>query len=164
MPLQGGKRSLYAIVSESPEGGVRLNDKVFLIVLSIAMVVGGLYLLSLASAWLWALALLHWVIGILCAITIIIWSIIVWTGWILLVLVGAALAVLGALILWKLFASPGRPARRTILVLLGLLVLGVAVLKGIGPHPGHVHDEAMRAGVPASSFEAAADRYFDGMR
>ena len=53
--------------------------------------------------------------------------------------------------------------RRTILILVGLLVLGVVVFVGIGPQPGHVQDEAMRAGVPASSFEAAADHYFDGM-
>src|SRR6187455_725771 len=163
MPLQGDKRSLYGIVSASREGGVRSNDKVVLIILSIAMVVGGLYLLSITSAWLWAIALVQWVIGILCAIAIKIWSIILWTVWILVVLVGVALTILGAVILWKLLASPGRPVRRTFLILAALLVLGAVVLAAIGPHPGHVQDEAMRAGVPASAFEAAADRYFDGM-
>jgi len=163
MPLQGDKRSLYGIVSASREGGVRSNDKVVLIILSLAMVVGGLYLLSITSAWLWAIALVQWVIGILCAIAIKIWSIILWTVWILVVLVGVALTILGAVILWKLLASPGRPVRRTFLILAALLVLGAVVLAAIGPHPGHVQDEAMRAGVPASAFEAAADRYFDGM-
>ena len=57
---------------------MRLNGNFVLIILSIAMVVGGLYLLSITSAWLWAIAALQWVIGILCAIAIMIWSILLW--------------------------------------------------------------------------------------
>jgi hypothetical protein len=115
---------------------VRRNDKVALFVLSIAMVVGGLYLLSIESAWV--------TIRILAAVA------------------GVALTI-GGFLLWKHLAPPGRPMRRTILILVGLLVLGVVAFVRLGPQPGHVQDEAMRAGVPASSFEAAADRYFDGM-
>lgn len=53
--------------------------------------------------------------------------------------------------------------RRTILIVVGLLVLGVAafmLLGNSGPQPGHVQDEAMRAGRPADTFPAAADDYF----
>ena len=67
---------------------MRSNDKVVLIILSIAMIVGGLYLLSITSAWLWAIAFLHWVIGIVCAIAIKIWSIILWAVWILVTPLG----------------------------------------------------------------------------
>src|SRR4029078_7927770 len=111
-------------------------------------------------AWLWAIALVQGVIGILCAIATKMWSMILWIVWILVVLVGVALNIVGARILWKLLASPGRPVRRTFLILAALLVLGAVVLAAIGQHPGHVQDKAMRAGVPASAFEAAADRYF----
>src|SRR5262249_46798669 len=124
------------------------------------MVVGGLYLLTIESAWLWAITML-W------AITIKILSITIWvlsvTIWILVVVGGFALTIFGGFLLWKHLAPPGRPMRRTILILVGLLVLGVVAFVGLGPQPGHVQDEAMRAGVPASSFEAAADHYFDGM-
>ena len=47
---------------------MRRNDKVALIVLSIAMVVGGLYLLSVVSAWFWAITLSQWAITVLWAI------------------------------------------------------------------------------------------------
>ena len=120
------------------------------------MVVGGVYLLSIQSEWFWAT--IPW------AITNKILSITIWvlwvTIWILLVVGGAALTIFGGFLLWKHFAPPDRPMRRTILILVGLLVLGVV---GLGPQPGHVQDEAMQAGVPASSFEAAADHYFEGM-
>ena len=56
--------------------------------------------------------------------------------------------------------------RRTILFLVGLLVLGVVVLTWFansGPQPGQVPDEAMLAGRVASSFPAAADDYFHDM-
>jgi len=56
--------------------------------------------------------------------------------------------------------------RRTILILAGLVVLGIVVfmlLRNNGPQPGHVQDEAMRAGRPASSFPAAAEDYFHDM-
>lgn len=135
---------------------MRPNDRVALFVLSIAMVVGGVYLLSIQSEWFWAT--IPW------AITNKILSITIWvlwvTIWILLVVGGAALTIFGGFLLWKHFAPPDRPMRRTILILVGLLVLGVV---GLGPQPGHVQDEAMQAGVPASSFEAAADHYFEGM-
>ena len=145
---------------------MRRNDKVALIVLSIAMVVVGLYLLSVVSAWFWAITLWQWVITVRYAIPGAIWSIIVWVlsaaFWVLAI-VGLALTISGAFLLWKHAAPPDRPVRRTILILAGLLVLGVVFLVGSWPQPGHVQDEAMRAGVPASSFEAAADNYFDGM-
>ena len=135
---------------------MRPNDRVALFVLSIAMVVGGVYLLSIQSEWFWAT--IPW------AITNKILSITIWvlwvTIWILLAVGGAALTIFGGFLLWKHFAPPDRPMRRTILILVGLLVLGVV---GLGPQPGHVQDEAMQAGVPASSFEAAADHYFEGM-
>ena len=145
---------------------MRRNDRVALIALSIAMVVGGLYLLSLVSAWFWAITLWQWAITVLWAIPGNVWSLIVWVlsaaFWILAV-VGLALTIFGGFLLWKHAAPPGRPVRRTILILVGLLILGVVVFAGIGPQTGHVQDEAMRAGVPASFFEAAADHYFDGM-
>ena len=90
---------------------MRRNDKVVLIILSIAMVVGGLYLLSILSAWLWAIAILHWAVALLCAIAIKIWSIVVWTIWFLAVIAAAALAVFGAFLLWKHLGPPDRPVR-----------------------------------------------------
>jgi len=56
--------------------------------------------------------------------------------------------------------------RRTILILLGLAVVFVVsfgLLRKSGPEPGHIQDEAMRAGRPASSFPAAAEDYFRDM-
>src|SRR5258707_1061009 len=56
--------------------------------------------------------------------------------------------------------------RRTLVTLVGLLIVGVAaamLLRNSGPQSGKVQDEAMRAGRTAGSFPAAADRYFDGM-
>lgn len=146
---------------------MRRSDEVALIVLSIAMVVGGLYLLSIVSPWLWAITIWDWAITMLWAITTKIWSITIWvlsvTIWILIVVGGFALTILGGFLLWKHLAPPGRPVRRMILILVGLFILSVVVFVGIGPQPGRVQDEAMRAGVPASFFEAAADHYFDGM-
>src|SRR5580765_329004 len=60
----------------------------------------------------------------------------------------------------------GTEMRRTAVILLGLLILGVAavmLLRNSGPQPGQVQDEAMRAGRTAASFSAAADKYFDAM-
>ena len=158
---------MYAIVSLGlREREMRRNDRVALIVLSIAMVVVGLYLLSVVSAWFWAITLWQWAIAVFSAIPGKIYSIIVWilsaAFWVLAV-IGLALTIGGAFLLWKLAAPPDRPGRRTILILVGLLVLGVVFLFGSSPKPGHVQDEAMRAGVPASAFEAAGDNYFDGM-
>jgi len=56
--------------------------------------------------------------------------------------------------------------RRTLVTLVGLLILGVAAVmlfRNSGPQSGKVEDEAMRAGRTAGSFPAAADRYFDGI-
>ena len=115
---------------------MRRNDRVALIALSIAMVVGGLYLLSLVSAWFWAITLWQWAITVLWAIPGKVWSLIVWVlsaaFWILAV-VGLALTIFGGFLLWKHAAPPGRPVRRTILILVGLLILGVVVFVGIGP-------------------------------
>jgi len=56
---------------------------------------------------------------------------------------------------------------RRLLWTLGVIaILGVAafmLLRNNGPRPGHVQDEAMRAGRIAASFPAAADHYFDAM-
>jgi hypothetical protein len=60
----------------------------------------------------------------------------------------------------------GTAMRRTVVILLGLLILGVAavmLIRNSGPQSGKVRDEAMRAGRAATSFPAAADKYFDAM-
>lgn len=110
---------------------MRRNDRVALIVLSIAMVVGGLYLLSVVSAWFWAITLGQWAISMLWAIPGKVCSIIGWVlsaaFWVLGV-VGLALTIFGAFLLWKHAAPPGRPWRRTLLILAGLFALGVVVL------------------------------------
>src|SRR5690349_6485811 len=145
---------------------MRRNDRMALIAISVAMIVAGLYLLSAVSAWFWAITLSQWVINMLWAIPAKIWSVIIWilsaAFWILAV-VGLALAIFGAVLLWKHAAPPGRPVRRTLLILVGLLVPGVVFLVGSRPHPGQVQDEAMRAGVSAGAFEPAGENYFDGM-
>lgn len=56
--------------------------------------------------------------------------------------------------------------RRTIPVLVVLavvIVVAVVLLRNGGPRSGHVQDEAMQAGRPASSFPAAAEDYFHDM-
>jgi hypothetical protein len=112
---------------------MRRNDRIALIVLSIAMVVGGLYLLSVVSAWFWAITLGQWAISVLWGIPGTVCSIIGWVlsaaFWVLGV-VGLALTIFGAFLLWKHAAPPGRPGRRTLLILAGLLALGVVVLVG----------------------------------
>ena len=84
---------------------MRRNDRVALIVLSIAMVFGGLYLLSVVSAWFWAITLGQWAISVLWAIPGTVCSIIGWVlsaaFWVLGV-VGLALTIFGAFLLWKL--------------------------------------------------------------